>query len=106
MNDTDCTQGECEKSWANQVGTVLDGVIDAGGISWPTQCVDGTWVDFHHPSPGSGNFDDPYSTLGAGLANTPYRARMRIKDGSTNWAGTITQRVELHAQTGSAIIGQ
>jgi len=105
MDDTDCTQGECEKSWANQVRTVLDSVIDAGGINWPTRCVDGIWVDFNHPSLGVGNFDDPFSTLDAGLANTPDRARMRIKDGNTNWAGTINQRVELHGMLGSAVIG-
>jgi len=105
MDDVDCAPGVCITSWATLVQIALDDVMNAGGINWPTQCVDGTWVDFNYQSPGSGNFDNPFNTLGAGLANTPYRARMRIKDGGTNWAGTIGQRVELHAQTGSAVIG-
>ncbi|UCE59891.1 MAG: beta-lactamase family protein [Phycisphaerales bacterium] len=105
MGDADCAQGDCERSWATLVRIALDDVINAGGIAWPTRCVDGTWVDFNHQSPGAGNFDNPYNAMGAGLANTPYRARMRIKGGSTHWAGTIGQRVELHAPLGSAVIG-
>lgn len=106
MDDTDCTQSECEKSWANQVKIVLDGVIDTGGINWPTKCLDGTWVDFNYISSGTGNFDNPFNTVDAALANTPEQARMRIKGSSTSWAGTITQRVELHAPLGSATIGR
>ena len=80
-------------------------MIDAGGIDWPTRCIDGAWVDFNDPSGGSGNFDDPFNTLSAGLANTPADARMQIKSGGTNWTGTISQRVKLHAPLGSAVIG-
>ena len=103
--DTDCAVGGCEKSWAIQLSWFLDEVINNGGFAWPTECVDGMWVDFNHGYSGSGNFDDPFNTLAAGLASTPSQGRVRIKGSATGWTGTIGQRVELHATLGSAIIG-
>jgi CubicO group peptidase (beta-lactamase class C family) len=104
--DADCAVGSCEWSWAVQISWFLDDVIDNAGVVWPTECVDGMWVDFNHSASGSGNFDDPFNTLAAGLASTPARGRLRIKGSTTSWTGTIGQRVELHATLGSAVIGR
>ena len=93
-------------NWAKQSTDEPDHVIDNFGVIQPTRYPDGIWVFLDHGSGGSENFDDPFNTLAAGLANTPSRARVRIKGSATGGAGTIGQRVELHAALGSAIIGQ
>ena len=91
-------------SWAEEIIDELDDVIDNSGVTWPTGCLDGIWVDFDHDSAGAGNFDNPFNTLDAGLSNTPEQARMPIKGGGTDWAGTINQRVELRVSLTPAVI--
>lgn len=93
-------------SWSLEFKDEFDAVIDAGGFTWPTHCIDGVWVDFDHSPSGSGNFGDPFNTLAEGLENTPPNGRFQVKSGSTSWTGTINQHVEICAPLGSVIIGE
>jgi CubicO group peptidase (beta-lactamase class C family) len=93
-------------AWASEVRTLLDAVIDGGGFSWPTHCIDGVWVDFDHSPSGAGNFGDPLNTIDDALARTPQDGRFQVKAGSSGWTGTIGQRVAIHAPTGLVSIGQ
>lgn len=94
-----------DTDWGGDIKDEIDAVLDAGGFTWPTHCIDGVWVDFNHAPSGVGNFGDPFNTLAEGLANTPPDGRVQVKSGSTSWTGTISQCVEICAPLGLVTIG-
>ncbi|UCF14441.1 MAG: beta-lactamase family protein [Phycisphaerales bacterium] len=84
----------------------IETIIDLGGLTWPTACVDGFWVDFNASASGFGGYDDPFHTMDTALAATTDGTKLRIKPGTSNWTGTISERMLLDAPFGAAIIGQ
>lgn len=92
-------------SYNTAIKELIDDALDAGGIVWPTQGVDGQWVDFGHPA-GDGSFEQPWKSLSTALASSPDEATVNIKPGATNWTGTINQKIRIRAPLGGAAIGQ
>lgn len=86
---------------------LMDAEITAGGFTWPTQGVDGQWVDFAGAFPGEGSFEIPYGAMSVALPASPDEATLNFKPGTTVWTGTINQKVRLRApQAGIVRIGQ
>jgi len=88
-------------------GTTMAGLInaalDAGGITWPSQGVDGQWVDFGAPLFGTGSYEEPWRFLGIALSNSVDEATLNFKPGSSSWTGSIAQRVRLRAPEGGVV---
>ena len=87
---------------ASAIGTLIDVSI----TSWPTFCVDGSWVDFNAASSGFGGYDDPFHTMGTALISTAPGVKLRFKPGTSNWTGTLSTGMRLDAPFGLATIGQ
>lgn len=84
----------------------LDAEIDGGGFTWPTQGVDGQWVDFAEAT-GDGSYETPWEDLTTALADSPHKATLNFKASVSDWTGTINQRIRLrNPQAGVARIGQ
>jgi len=87
---------------------MIDDELDAGGFVWPTQGVDGQWVDLDKFGPGNGAYESPWKFLGIALSQSPDKATLNFKSGSSGWTGTINQRVRLRAPQAGVVarIGQ
>jgi len=88
------------------IQSLIDAEITAGGFTWPTQGVDGQWVDFAAAGTGEGSYETPWDDVGDALTESPFEATVNFKPGASGWTGTINQRVRLRAPQGSAVIGQ
>lgn len=91
---------------ANEVVGLISNIITNTITSWPTTTSDGFWTDFNIV-PGNfetGGYHKPFHSftqaIGVGAG-----AKIRLKPGSTNWTGTISQRMTIDAPLGSATIG-
>lgn len=92
--------------YASEAISLVENLIDFGLVtSWPTDCVDGFWVDFGAASPGGGSHDDPFSTMSGALAATTDGTKLRLKSGSTSWTGVIEELTLLDAPDGAVVIG-
>ncbi|NOT02304.1 MAG: serine hydrolase [Phycisphaerales bacterium] len=95
-----------DNGYAADMGAIITNVI-ADGVTWPTTCVDGTWIDFEGFFPLSfGSYNYPYFSIATGIGGATDGTRIRLKPGSTNWTGTINKRLRIDAPFGTAIIGQ
>lgn len=89
------------------IQALMDAQINAGGFTWPTQGVDGQWVDFAGAFPGEGSFEIPFGAMSSALAASPPEATLNIKPGTTVWTGVLNQRVRLRAPLAGVVrIGQ
>jgi CubicO group peptidase (beta-lactamase class C family) len=89
------------------VPQVFDLIDWATGIDWSSlSCIDGFWVDFNAYSSGFGGYDDPFHTMNDTLSAITDGTKLRFKEGTSNWTGTISTRTLLNAPFGTAIIGQ
>jgi len=89
------------------IQSLIDTAIANGGFTWPTQGVDGQWVDFAGAFPGAGSFEVPWGAMSVALADSPDEATLNFQAGSTVWTGTINQKVRLRAPQGGVVrIGQ
>jgi len=102
-----------DESYATQIRELLDAKIDEllskevrRGFTWPTQGVDGQWVDFEHVGLAVGSYESPYSTIPHALGSTPGEGTLNFKPGSSSWTGTISQQVRLRAHGGRVRIGE
>jgi hypothetical protein len=68
--------------------------------------IDGFWVDFNASSSGYGGHDDPFNNMNTLLTQTGNGTKVRFKNGSSSWTGTISKRMMLNTPSGTAIIGQ
>jgi CubicO group peptidase (beta-lactamase class C family) len=92
--------------YAGGVAGAISALIDSTTYTWPTFCVDGSWVDFNASSSGYGGYDDPFHTMDAALAATSAGTKLRVKAGASNWTGTLATRMRIDAPFGLATIGQ
>ncbi len=89
------------------IQALMDAEIQGGGFTWPTQGVDGQWVDFNNGGVGVGSFEDAWRDAGNALASAMDEATLNFRDGTSDWTGTINQRVRLRAPAGGTVrIGQ
>ncbi len=75
-------------------------------VTWPTLCVDGSWVDFNRRLSGYGGFNDPFNNMTTALASTAPGVKLHFKPGTSNWTGTLNTRIRLDAPLGLAVIGE
>jgi len=93
--------------YASELKTLIDVEI-SNTSTWPTQAVDGIWVDFTYDHSEQGCYNEPFDSIDD-LTDPnkvkPY-SKARIKSGSTTWTGTINQEIILSAPEGPVVIGQ
>ena len=89
---------------ANAIRAIINNTENP--IIWPTYCVDGFWLDFSSSSAGYGGHDDPFNTVSGMLSATSDGTRLHIKSGTSNWTGTISQKMWIDAPYGTATIGK
>ena len=89
------------------IKTLMDTAISNGGFVWPTQGVDGQWLDFANAGAGDGSYEDSWSGVQDALDSSPEEATLNFKAGASDWTGTINQVVRLRAPQGGVVrIGQ
>lgn len=100
MNDRDANN-------AQELYERIAAGLDARGSSivWPSECVDGFWVDFGAPGSVHGSYDQPFSGIPQLLQNTVDDTRVRVRPGHTAWTGVLSQRLQLLAPHGGVTIG-
>jgi CubicO group peptidase (beta-lactamase class C family) len=91
---------------ADKIAQAIDGVI-GNGVTWPTTCVDGQWVDWLAAIPlmGEGSFDFPYGSVPLALTNVTGGTKLQFRPGSHPFAGVINKKLLLKAPLGAAEIG-
>ena len=87
-------------------GRICDLIDHPPTVTWPTFCVDGTWVDFDAAEYGYRGHDDPLHTMNDTLSPTAPGVKLHVKPGTSNWSGTLSTRMRLEAPFGLATIGQ
>ena len=90
--------------YAGAMGNIIVGLLDT--VTWPTSCVDGSWVDFNASFSGYGGHNDPFHTMSAALAATSAGVKLRLKPGTSSWTGSLAARMRMDAPFGMATIGQ
>jgi N-acyl-D-amino-acid deacylase len=105
-NDVNSPDPNNPLSYNSSIKNLIDGVLDGGGIAWPTQGVDGQWCDFAAAGAGEGSFEEPWNDLPVALGAIADEGTLNIKPGSSNWTGTINQVVRIRAPLGTASIGE
>ncbi|UCC29167.1 MAG: beta-lactamase family protein [Phycisphaerales bacterium] len=91
---------------ATVAAAIYDLIGDPPTVTWPTLCVDGSWVDFDATESGYGGFNDPFHTMETALASTAPGVKLRLMPGTSNWTGTLSTRMRIDAPFGLATIGQ
>ncbi len=95
-----------ETMYVRELKPLIDGAIEAGGFTWPTEEVDGVWFDFEHYSDAQGCYDEPYNSFTDLQHVLPY-SKVLLKASTSSWTGTITRGdIIMTAPEGSAVIGQ
>ncbi len=85
-------------------GTI--GQPDAGGITWPTTAVDGTWVNFSSSAPLQfGGYNTEFHSVSTALSRISDGTKLRFKPGSSAWTGTLSTKLRLDAPFGVVRIG-
>ena len=82
--------------------------LENDGFVWPTQEVDGFWVDtgYSGPQPEFGGFDAPFRSITKAIDETGGDGmKMRFKPGSTEWTGRLDQKMRLDSPFGLMRIG-
>jgi CubicO group peptidase (beta-lactamase class C family) len=98
--------GDTSDPYDVAIKDLIDAVLDGGGLTWPTQGVDGQWADFAYPAVGTGAFEDPWQSLPIALAASPGEATLNIKPSTSNWTGVIDQTIRIRAPLGNVVIGE
>ena len=102
FNGSDPSSGSHAANAANLIYNEIDNTT----ITWPTESVDGFWINFGSGSSGIGSYDNSFTSVTEALSWTADGTKLRFRPGSSgSWSGTITQRVLMDAPFGSAVIG-
>lgn len=93
--------------YSREIKALIEGTINVGGFTWPTQGGDGQWADFSEAAAGEGSFEEPWNNLSLSLSDIADEGTLNIKSGTTNWTGTINKKVRIRAPFGGVVrIGQ
>lgn len=94
------------RSFAQELKVEIDNMLDSGFFTWPTQAVDGVWIDFMHSGPEQGTYDEPFDSV-LDLGQVMAYSKVRFKSGTTSWTGVIDRgHIALSAPEGPVVIGQ
>lgn len=74
-------------------------------LTWPTECVDGFWVDFNTAHNGFGGYDEPIRSIPELFNAVRPGTRVRFKPGSTSWTGTLNEKLRLDCPIGLVRLG-
>lgn len=94
--------------YASEMARIIsEEVIDAAMVStWPTECVDGFWVDFNSSDPVVfGSYNAPFNTMRQALGFVTDGTKLRFKPGATNWTGALSKKMRLDCPRGLVRIG-
>ncbi len=96
-----------EPHYASTVADEVSSLISGGGFTWPTFCVDGFWVHLGAVVPNPLGSDGlPFPTFASALSGTTAGSKIRFKSGgTTNWTGTLNERMRLDSPYGLTRIG-
>ena len=81
-------------------------IIDGVGLSWPTRCVDGNWVDLSGSGLGFGGYSDPFPGMPSAMAGMGDGGTLHFRSGPSSWTGRVTRRMRWDAPNGAVRIGQ
>lgn len=87
---------------------LVNALIDGGGLTWPTQEVDGFWMDFAYTgsAPQFGSYNAPFRTIGTAITTTQgHGVKLHCKPGTSNWTGTLNYTMRFDAPLGTVRIG-
>jgi len=94
----------------DNIDSMIDTLVSmagAGTFTWPTQGVDGQWVQFGNGrGSGEGSFENPWSNMDVALASSPQEATVNFRPGTSNWTGDINQVIRMRAPLGPVSIGE
>jgi hypothetical protein len=77
------------------------------GPDWPTTTSDGFWVNMSGlVVVGFGSYNRPFGSFTSALASTEPGSKLRLKAGSSDWTGVLSERLLLDAPLGSAVLGE
>lgn len=95
------------EEYAAVISNTIAQMIRSGSYAIPTFCVDGTWVDLNGSGAVKfGNYNRPFLTLAEALSSTTAGTKLRFKTaGSTDWTGTLSERMRLDSPFGPTQIG-
>jgi len=80
--------------------------LGAGSITLECITVSDVWVDFNFTgSPQTGTFDNPYSTMVAGVSGASYGGNLHLKTGTSPESLTITKPMNIVGYNGPATVG-
>ena len=98
--------GGIARMYVGELRVQIDAILNAGGIDWPTQAIDGVWFDFTYDGPEQGVYDEPFEDI-LDLGRVPAYSKVRFKPGSTPWTGVIERGpIALSAPEGTVVIGE
>jgi CubicO group peptidase (beta-lactamase class C family) len=81
-------------------------LLDAGP-DWPETTSDGFWVNMGgFAAVGFGAYSRPFASFTSALASTEPGSKLRLKAGSSDWTGVLSERLLLDAPLGSAVLGE
>ncbi len=95
------------REYAFDTASLVREWLDTNVTTWPTDEVDGFWVDFHADAPSSwGAYDTPFGTMDDALDVTTDGTKLHFQPGSSgSWAGTTTDKMIWDAPEGTVLIG-
>lgn len=100
----DKTAGQ-DPDYAADVAGQIRQTILAGGFTWPTDSVDGFYVDSGTSAAGFGGYSDPFGSMSAAIQNTQDGSKLHLKPGVHAWSGTLAHKALLDAPFGGAVVG-
>jgi CubicO group peptidase (beta-lactamase class C family) len=92
---------------AQKVAEAVETVI-GNGLVWPTQRIDGQWVDRLAAAPlsGVGSYDVPYGSVNWADTNSTSGTKLQFHPGDHPFTGVLKKKLRLNAPLGSARIGK
>ena len=91
---------------ASTLRSLVYATLDNSVTTWPTNSVDGYWVDFAKTASGQGGYHDPLAYMSTALAVCDDDTKLRMKPGSSSWTGVISKRLLIDSPlAGSTVIG-
>jgi CubicO group peptidase (beta-lactamase class C family) len=92
-------------NYSDAIRALIEGAISS--VTWPTQGVDGQWVDFNATASGNGSFEEPWGFFSLAVNDIADEGTLNIKPGTSSWTGTIDKKVRIRVPLGGVVtIGQ
>jgi CubicO group peptidase (beta-lactamase class C family) len=101
-----CNDTSAAGTAADKIALAIDAAI-SNGVTWPTTCIDGQWVDWLAAIPlmGEGSYDFPYGSVPWALTNVTGGTKLQFHPGAHPFTGVLNKKLLLKAPLGAAEIG-